>query len=425
MTLQIVARQNVLERLIKTASNYAARDIGSAPHLQHILIDADKETGVVRFTAENDNSAIEFVEGQDIEIVKGGRIMIRAALLSTTIGVLESQEQVTIQVKKEGDKFATMSGERTEVKMPLFPIIEGKTLIPRVHEAAKNGVKITSDEFAEAYWTGRVAYDSQGNRPVLESVHIKLLENDTLRFLSFDGHAAAYSSAKVSDAGLDEFVTLVKPSFIDQAAVFINKGDEVILSNGAGDGEDTQLHLTVLGRDQQDKENVTTMYHIRVATIADGLASHPNEKLVSNLSGLFKRVDKFFTINKGDLLGAFGAAERIAVLNHTGAGKDVTLRFTEESVNLSVEGETRFERTLDFQQWNGGKEAFVFRWGRYGSALETVRGAGETIRVGVSYSPKGDVAGLVLVSTDEDIEFGSSTLPTEYLAILPTNTLAA
>lgn len=417
--MEITAKQSVFDKIVKRADPFTAKDLGSSDHLHAILVEVDAEAGTVRFTAESDASAIEFVVGEDIDIQESGRILIDSIRLRTVLSVIPSDERVTIKTLSE--KAASVTGGRTIIRVPIKLIEDTNALLPKVQNGAKDGVKLSSEDFKAAFNIGVVAHDTKGSRPSLNSVHISFIpgkgskDKGKLRFLSFNGSATAFATSDIQKIDADEFVTLVEPLAVRASIEYIDQGTSVILTEGKGQAAEKQLHITVIKEDKNG--DAQTLYHIRLNTLSGGHGQYPAAQIFDKTQKIFEGANTSFSVDHGGLLRLFRSAERISSLNHQGRSKDVEVGLNKNDIRIAVSGETDFEDFIELKEWSGEKDSFIFRWGLYGDALETYPGDSD-LQIGVIRANDRIVA-LALVD-DPDIKFDGKSFPENYLAIIPT-----
>lgn len=420
--MKISAKQGIFDKLVKRADLFTANDLGSSAYMHSILIDVSAEDSTVRFTAENDISAIEFFADENIDIQESGKILIDSIRLRTVLGVILSDERVTIETK--GERFVEITGGSTNMHVPITLIEDDKALLPKVQPAAKTGITLKAEDFRNGFLTGVVAFDSKGQRPSLNSVHISIVpvegkaknnESPKIRFLSFNGSATAFATVNTIAVENPEFITLVEPSQLFAAMDYVSQGNSVILAEGKGDKAGTQLHLTILAESKEGDTQV--LYHLRLNTLAGGHAEFPAPAIFEKTKQIFAGATSSLKVNHAELLRLFRSAERIASLNHSGRGKDVDVNLTKKDIHIVVTGETTFEDIISLQEWDGGEDSFRFRWGLYGNALETYPGD-DDLHIGIIRNDDRIVA-LALVN-DPDAKFNGKFFPENYLAIIPT-----
>lgn len=443
--LNITTKREVLDGLVNTAKSFTSENLGTQSHLHGILIRADKETGEVRLTAENDTSAVEF-STYEIDIHDEGEILVNGSYLRTVLDVMPFQHPITI--KQTSKTIVHISAGNTEVNLGVTTIdreANKAVLVPKVGDATDPSVAIRSSEFSMAYSQGSVATDFAGSGG--KAVDNVLLRGDEKSLLvgAMNRGSATYSHADASI--LSPFNTLVRPGVIGGIVGYIANSDIVTLSygsefsvekgeqivqtrsihvhtyvwNGGKKGDKKKGERKVpFDKTPHESEEFDLGYHIRFATAAAPVEKHPlnTPQMLNNIKSMANAASgSYLVTSREDFFRVIDNASRISRLDRNDQVIRVYGKIDGDRIKVSIPGETSFEDFIPIKKGTLEEGAFIIGWGTSRPEFATYPNEDDIRLHFMSEGEKFKAAILITESGAERI-LDEGELPDDYLAFV-------
>ncbi len=422
--MRITVDRDVLAKAVGLATSWASTQPSAPIHHQGILLVT--ESGNVTLTAESSSGAIE-VYVPDAEAAPGRReqVLVYAHYISTVLEAIPSGQEVSLFTEEgeNGSKDLVASSGPVHTVMRTLPSGKGDPL-PQVGDIPEGAsVKVQSDELAEAWSIGSVAYDKVKQYPVLQGVLAQVISNGTepsvLRFMSSDTIAVTWASAPLA-AGIkddlpEEFVHNMDPVVMGKA-VDLTKDGKLAEMVSSQDGH--QVHILVFS----DEEGEEQIYHIRCATRYFEKGKYPSAKMESQLQALIPNLGPQLEVDKLELLRVLRNAARIGSLDQEangGQAEQVRVVIDGDSLTVSTEGNAEYEDSIKLVSWTGPRLSFIIKWGLYGAIITSYPGSGTLKGVIINKEDDGkSTPRSILLFTDWDPEEDRDILPMDYIGVV-------
>lgn len=440
--LEVSVDVGTLTDLIKTARAFTSTSLSATSHLHGVLIRADKETGMVHLTAENDATAISF-SSDAFDIINGGTILVEAASLQTVLNTIQSGSRV--QLTQKNNKVLHISSGRTKIDLVASSIddSDSRELVPTIGNHDDNHLVILGGDLADLYYRGSVAYDVTGEGSnAVDNIFFKTVKskkNDDFLFVgAIRNTGTSYLNRKVLTVGNFDLESLIVPSIFHQVVGFVSDSDLVTLSYGK-DGDDVnnrQLHLHIYSeiadKDKKKKKGVQTaevvdpaeseshalVYHIRFATSAVPATSHPfsKETIYQKLIGFVDSAEQSLLVDRQEFFRVMQNAASICRLNRSGQMLRIQTNISQSTLGIHVSGDTVFDDEIPLVESNIEDMEVSIGWG-YADSLFSAYPVNEDGIMRISFFKAGENLHVIVLISEND--YKKRGLPAEFLIVIP------
>lgn len=418
--MKIEATQAALAQMVKWASPFTdkAQFSDQQEHLACLLIEADESTSTLTVTAENDISAISFTVREDVKVAAGGRVLVKAAWLRTTLSVIRPDQVVTVATTDAGKRLR-VSTARSEVSLALAPLTE-HSMVPWVGATGKTKVVMRAGDFVDGYALGSISHDLDRRAMALTGVHFAATASGA-RFMSTNRQCSTYSQRPIENGqGEDDFALLLAPAGMRTALDYLALGELVEVAAGGGMGEDAPAaplcHLLVRDSDGE------MMFHLRVPTIDYPVSKYPGAQLLEMIEASAARATSTFRVEREELLRLMGNAEKMGALSPEESGgqnKYIQVSLNRREISVGVPGNAAYDESADLKSYTGAPVTFVIKWGLHGQVMSNYPVGDDMVGMLIEREGESVPVMVMLYDASSTWEPASGGLPQDYLGLFP------
>lgn len=414
--IKITAPYAVLDKIIKIAHGFTARE-PSAPAFQRcILFEADDEALTV--IAQSEHNAVKIIKDKDVKILSPGRFMVQAHYIATAFGVMQSDQEVTIEYDSETRHILLRNHDQV-IDLPL-PVIGDNVNIPSVGDPIlEHGVEFDPEDFRDAYNSIASARNTSGTIPILSGVLAEPdLDANLLRMLASDGQACtATESVEIKPIGDGCKPFIFDSNSLSTALGYFGEGQRVDMhSDSKG-----RLHFLVRGKED------AVIYHIRSGILDAAIEKFPSMKLRNSVTKLLTMSRHKVSVDKAEFQRILQACSALGMLDPTAAGgqaRKIGIRINEDGLTPYLLTGAQYDETIPaLVDPIDGDIEFVLSYGLYGHLITAYHNEKNPAKINFGVVYDGDrVKSIALYRDDllleEKIDGETRQIAPEYICIV-------
>lgn len=436
--MRFTAKQPDLGRVLARVLPFTDPSSSTAPHTAALLLDADAATGTLTITAESQCCAVQLVADANrfgVQVERSGRVLVQAEALRRAAQLARSSDLVQVDCPgtfwpvrvRAGNlsvevqpmplvRLPTTGGapSRARQPRPALPSLAAGSEVP----GPTTGVVLRTEDFVRGFEVGGVAYDREGNVPLLTGVHAAVVPTG-LRFTSLDRLCAVYCTVPIAQdltaqsAVAPPWQVLLEPGSTRRMLPLLLDGETLQVETVP---DDRVVYLRI--EDAQGQ----LLYHLRAETRrVHAPRDYPAEKLAEFIVQKYQLTGEL-AVDQDELLRLLAAASRFKDLHND---PWLTVRPSRLQVRLRTprrphDGQVGFRGSVPAQLvgWPGPLLEFGLRYSLYSRML---RGYPEhTLRATPMVKPgRQQPSAIGLFTRASGWHPGVPGLPDDYFAVIP------